>query len=413
MFDLLPEHSDVVIIGAGPSAAAMASCLADQGIEGLVIEREKFPRFTIGESLLPEALNCLETAGLLDTVESAGFQYKDGALFATNKEQYVINFADGCSAERGYAYQVPRADFDARLIDCCILKGAQVCYETSVVDIARVDQGYCLTLESNGESRKITCNFLVDASGFGRVLARKFKIDRPSTLGSKTALFCHIKGKLNTNQFDRNKILIAQVHMDDPVWYWLIPFSGGYFSVGVVTDEEKQIPAKKLERVYLKHISEQRLVSKLVNDGTLLREIGCISGYSSSISSLYGDRYVILGNAGEFIDPIFSSGVTIALKSAVLAAPLVLETIKKRTHPDWHGRFQAPLVEGIDTFREYVLAWYAGLLPKLFYSSEKNEDVYRMICRILAGYVWDRSNPLTKMTASRLESMLNLSKAAK
>lgn len=409
MFNSLPRHSDVIIIGAGPSGSAMASTLADHGIRALIIERDQFPRFTIGESLLPEAINCLETVGLLDAVEAARFQYKDGALFATNDEQYVIRFADGLSPGRHYAYQVPRADFDLLLVNSCISKGVPVCYQTSVASIAPVDRGYCLTLKSNGEYRKITSNFLVDASGFGRVLAKNFNLEKPAGLASKRALFCHIDAEISPAQFDRNKILIAQTHMDIPTWYWVIPFSGGYCSAGVVTDTDKPISPHGVEHDYLKYLSEQRLVSEVTNGGALLRKVGCVSAYSSSISSLYGDRYLILGNAGEFIDPIFSSGVTIALKSVVLAAPLVLEKIKQGTQPDWSGRFERPLREGIDTFREYVLGWYAGTLPNLIYSSEKNEKVYRMICSILAGYVWDRSNPFTRMTAPKLKllTMMN------
>ena len=387
----------------------MASSLADQGIYALMIERDQFPRFAIGESLLPEAINCLETAGLLEVVESAGYQYKDGALFATNEEQYAINFADGFSPGRGYAYQVPRADFDLRLVDRCISKGVQVCYQTSVVDISPIDHGHCLILESNGEKRKITSKFLIDASGFGRVLAKKFGLNKPSLLADKKALFCHIEADIDTKKFDRNKILIAQTHVNIPTWYWLIPFSGEYCSVGVVTDNDKPVCAQGLEHDYLKYLSEQHLVSELVGDGAMLRPVGLISAYSSGISSLYGDRYVILGNAGEFIDPIFSSGVTIALKSAELAAPLVLETIKKGAQPDWGERFQRPMTEGINTFREYVQAWYAGILPNLFYSPEKDENTQRMICSILAGYVWDRSNPFTRVTVSGLRSLLTMS----
>ncbi len=408
MFDSLPKHSDVIIIGAGPAGAAMASRLADKGVYPLIIERDQFPRFTIGESLLPEAINCLETVGLLDAVESAGFQYKNGALFATNEQRFELNFADGFSPGRDYAFQVPRADFDLRLINCCISKGVQVIYQTSITDIAPIDRGYSLTLESNGESRKITSSFLVDASGFGRVLAKKFELDRPSNLADKRALFCHIESDLESTQFDRNKILIAQTHLEKTTWYWVIPFTGKRCSVGVVTDCDKPISENGLKHDYQEYISKQNLVSELVGGGTLLRQVGCVSAYSSSISSLYGHRYVILGNAGEFIDPIFSSGVTIALKSAVLAAPLVLETVKQNAQVDWMGRFQHPLMEGINTFREYVLAWYAGILPNLFYSPRKNTDVSRMICSILAGYAWDRSNPFTKMTVSRLESLLVL-----
>ena len=384
----------------------MASKLADEGVCSLIIERSQFPRFTIGESLLPEALNCLEAVGLLNTVEAAGFQYKDGALFSTNEQQFELDFADAFSPGKHYAYQVPRADFDLKLVDCCISKGVRVSYQTNVTDVLPIDKGYRLTLECNGEKRDITGNFLVDASGFGRVLAKKFKLEKPSGLANRSALFCHIEADLKHDQFDRNKILIAQTHVDDPTWYWVIPFLGKHCSVGVVTADDKINSTQDLTQVYRKYLDRQNLVSDMVGNKLLLRQVACSSAYSSSISALYGYRYVILGNAGEFIDPIFSSGVTIALKSAVMAAPLVLATVKHNQQPDWNQDFQRPLLEGIDTFREYVLAWYAGTLPNLFYSPQQNTAIRQMICSILAGYVWDRSNPFTRMTAAKLKSLL-------
>ncbi len=416
MFDSLPSRCDVIIIGAGPAAAAMASSLTAAGIAPLIIERDQFPRFTIGESLLPEAINCLEAVDLLTAVQAAGFQYKDGALFTTNSQQYAIKFADGRSAGKDYAYQVTRADFDLLLMQQCIARGASVCYRTQVVDIARHATGYALTLESNGERRDIHATFLVDASGFGRVLARKFKLDTPSGIEAKSAMFSHIEADINPKQFDRNKILIAQTDVESDSWYWLIPFCGGLCSAGVVTppmpanDAHHIEGAHKLEGEFRARIAEQPLMQAVLGGRKLRRPVTSISAYSSSIARLYGDGYVILGNAGEFIDPIFSSGVTIALKSALMAAPLVIETIKNGAQPDWHGRFQAPLMAGIDTFREYVKAWYAGSLPKLFYA-EKDDKNYPMICSILAGYVWDRSNPFTKMTAEKLDALLVFSQA--
>ncbi len=412
MFDNLPDNSDVVIIGAGPSGAAMASWLAEREIYALVIESQQFPRFTIGESLLPEAINCLEAAGLLEAVESGAFQYKDGALFATNEEQFSFNFSDSFTPGKHYAYQVPRADFDKRLIDCCIEKGVQVCYQTSVSDVNAIEGGgYRLNLESNGETRTINSKFLVDASGFGRVLARKLNLDKPSGFAEKSALFCHLEVDLDLAGFDRNKILIAQTEKQSSTWYWLIPFAGNTCSAGVVTGFRDPASVTSLEDDFRQHLSKQLLMSKLVGESKLLRKVGRISAYSSSISSLYGDRYVILGNAGEFIDPIFSSGVTIALKSAMLAAPLVAATINGGKQPDWHNEFQHPLMEGVNTFREYVAAWYAGILPRLFYTPEKSEEIYHMMCGVLAGYVWDRSNPYTRMTVSRLDSLLSLTES--
>lgn len=400
-----PIHSDVIIIGAGPSGSAMASWLANRGLQALIIEKGQFPRFSIGESLLPEAINCLEQVGLLDTVESGGFQYKDGATFATNNSRFDVNFSDSFSTGKSYAFQVPRADFDHRLVNHCISKGVEICYQTEILNILPVDGGYRLMVQANEERQEITTRFLVDASGFGRVLAKAFNLDKPSGLADKKALFCHMEADFEQNEYDRKKILIAQIDLDIPQWFWLIPFTGKHCSVGVVTDHDDSSQTLDLESGFRDHISRQHMLSSLVGEGLVIRKVGSLSGYSASISRLYGNRFAILGNAGEFIDPIFSSGVTIALKSALLAAPLVLETVKYGKHPDWETRFQQPLMEGVNTFKEYVLAWYAGTLPRLFHSSVKDDAVYRMICGILAGYVWDRNNPFTRMTASRLKSL--------
>lgn len=410
MLSSLPKHVEVIIIGAGPSATVIASRLLEEGIDTLMIEREQFPRFIIGESLLPEALNCLEEAGMLDAVESAEFQYKDGAVFATNEQEFTVNFSDSFSSGRSHAYQVPRADFDLLLADFCISKGAQICYQTSVTDIDTGD-GYCLTLQSNGESRKIKANFLIDASGFGRVLAKKFGLESPSNMASRTALFCHIDTAHNFTAFDRNKILIAQTDANSSSWYWAIPFFEGHCSVGVVTGDDPPNAEQEPEAAFQEYLSRQNVVSKLVNGRPLLRKVGRISAYSASINSLHGDRFVILGNAGEFIDPIFSSGVTIALKSAVLAAPLVIEHIKHGVQPDWEGRFEGPLRKGIEVFRTYVLAWYNGALPNLIYSKRINEDIYRMICGVLSGYAWDQSNPLTRAKHSTFKALVSLGAA--
>ncbi len=416
----LPQHAEVIIIGAGPAGAAMASWLADHGVCSIVLEKETFPRFSIGESLLPEALNCLEEVGLLDVVEAANYQYKDGATFVTNESRYDVDFADSYSSGKKYAYQVPRADFDHRLINRCAEKGVEVFYQTKIKRIEPLNNGYQLWVDSNGEEKTIVAGFLVDASGFGRVLARLFKLDKPSLMSKKKALFCHVETDLAHPELDRNKILIAQTRADIAQWYWLIPFTGGTCSAGVVMDDchndgqpvgQKGSLQQTHEKEWHLAMEKQRMMSDLVNGKPLIREIGSVSAYSCSVSKLYGERYVILGNAGEFIDPIFSSGVTIALKSALLAAPLVLEAVTQRQTPDWENRFHLPLMQGVDTFKEFVMAWYAGILPRLFYADMKSAQLNsaegrRMISAILAGYVWDRSNPFTRMSVGNLQSLL-------
>ncbi len=406
MADAFPASTAVAIIGAGPSGTAMAAMLQSAGIECALIEAQTFPRFSIGESLLPEALNCLDAAGLLDAVEAAGFQYKDGALFATNADRFAFDFGDGYTPGRGHAFQVPRAEFDLLLANVCASRGVPISYATRVQDVETRARGYRLQLEGESGPGTLDAGYIVDASGFGRVLARLFGLDKPSGIAERASLFRHLDLAPETGMPDRNKILIAQEGLDASIWYWLIPFAGQRCSVGVVTDKlPAGVAPEFLEKEFNRLLGRQDLVSAITAGAEPARPLGCLRGYSASISRLYGDNYVILGNAGEFIDPIFSSGVTIALKSAVMSAPLVVDSVRNGRRVDWESGFQAPLLAGVDTFKEYVSAWYRGILPRLFFAPEKNEAIYRQICSILGGYVWDRSNPFTRLTADRLGSL--------
>ena len=132
-----------------------------------------------------------------------------------------------------------------------------------------------------------------------------------------------------------------------------------------------------------------------------------ITGYSTDIKTLSGDGYAILGNAGEFLDPVFSSGVTIAWKSAALAVPAVSRALSAQS-VDWELDYEAPLRDGVRTFRDFVERWYSGDLVNIFFYPDKTEDVTRMMCSILAGYAWDKSNPFTKNTKRRLEVLKDL-----
>ncbi len=359
---MIPKKADVVIIGAGPAGAAMASLLIQQGIYPLVLERQKFPRFMIGESLLPEALNCLSQAGLLEVVTNGGHQFKDGARFSCQEKQCDFQFSDKVSQGINYAYQVKRQHFDHDLINHCIGQGANTVFETQVTSLKKNERGYQLQVQYGDEMHHVDAGFVVDASGFGRVLARLLKLDKPSSFPPKKAIFSHLSDNISAHLFDRNKISISQTQPLDSTWYWAIPFSDSTVSVGAVMDLPSNNEGKNNsnsrdgsldEKEYFDLIERNHYLSTLLQGAELIRPVSCLSGYSSSIKKLYGDRFVILGNAGEFIDPIFSSGVTIALKSAVMAAPLVTSVIKGEA-ANWEDDFQLPLIRGINAFKVYV-----------------------------------------------------------
>jgi flavin-dependent dehydrogenase len=191
------------------------------------------------------------------------------------------------------------------------------------------------------------------------------------------------------------------------VWFWLIPFSNGRASVGVVAPNEvlERIPGNNASRLQ-QLIGEGELLGEFLQAAVYDTEVRTIKGYSSDVKRLYGDNFALLGNAGEFLDPIFSSGVTIALKSANLAAT-VLDRQLKGLQPDWEHEFALPLREGINTFRIFVESWYDGRLQGIIFANNKNDQIKRMICSIFAGYAWDKSNPYTR-PGTRIDTLVEL-----
>ena len=398
--------TDVAIIGAGPSGAAAAAWLARKGYSVRVLERTHFPRFVIGESLLPQCMVHLERCGLLDAAKAGGYQPKNGAAFCRGDDYAAIDFRDKFSDGPGTTWQVPRDDFDQRLIEGARAAGARGDFGVSVTDF-RADpfRPRLSCVDDDGKCFDIEARFVLDASGYGRVLARLEALDRPSSLATRCALFTHVEDRIDRAEHDRDKILIG-VHPTHPdVWYWLIPFRDGRASVGVVASPELLESAGDSDDQRLwAMLGQEPRYARLLKDATATREVQRIDGYSADITRLHGPGFAILGNAGEFLDPVFSSGVTIALDSALRAAPLVADQLDGEA-VDWAQDFEAPLRRGVATFREFVDAWYDGRLPRVIFHPDQQPRVRQMIASVLAGYAWDIDNPFVAASRRRLTSL--------
>jgi len=400
---------DVLIIGAGPAGTLAAALLCRQGLGVLVLEREQFPRFSIGESLLPQSMEYLEQAGMLDAVARAGFQIKNGAAFGRGEQYTEFDFSDKFSDGWSYTYQVPRARFDHLLALEAQRQGADLRFRHEVVAVDVSGPRPRVTIkDEQGNISIIEAGFILDASGFGRVLPRLLGLERPSDFPVRGALFTHVEDQIPPTAFDRNKIRIDVQPDNHDLWYWLIPFSDGRCSIGVVGGLEA------LARYQGTAIDRLRaLVAADASLDCLLAEarwdtpVRQLVGYACNVSSLWGRGYALLGNAGEFLDPIFSSGVTIAFKSASLAAALVPRQLAGAT-VDWEREFALPLKQGVDTFRAFVESWYRGGLQRIIFDPLPRADIRRMIAAILAGYAWDRSNPYVSQTRRRLAALEQL-----
>ncbi|MGZ3254275.1 MAG: NAD(P)/FAD-dependent oxidoreductase, partial [Burkholderiaceae bacterium] len=397
------ESCEILIVGAGPAGSVAAALLRQQGRQVLMIEREQFPRFSIGESLLPQSMEYLEQAGMLKAVVEAGFQFKNGAAFVRGDRYTDFDFRDKYSIGWGTTYQVQRAQFDQVLAKEAERQGAEVRYQHEVIAVDVAGDKPCVTVKDpHGEPYQVNAQFMLDASGFGRVLPRLLQLETPSNFPVRGAIFTHVEDNFDLKKFDRNKILIT-VHPEHcDVWFWTIPLSEGRCSLGVVAETSflARYEGTETERLQTIVFEDPGLRALLVNAqwDTPARQI---VGYSADVKSLWGKGYALLGNAGEFLDPVFSSGVTIAFKSANLAA-----TALKRQFAgeivDWQNEYAIPLKKGIDAFRAFVESWYTGGFQDIIFHKEQRPDVRRMITSILAGYAWDGTNPILKEPKRRL-----------
>lgn len=397
------ETVDVLIIGAGPAGSVAAALLRQRGIGVMVLEKEVFPRFSIGESLLPQSMEYIEQAGMLRAVVEAGFQYKNGAAFVRGDRYTDFDFRDKFSPGWGTTYQVQRADFDHVLIREAQRQGADVRFAHQVLEVdVETERPSVIVADASGERSRVEARFLLDASGFGRVLPRLLKLETPSNFPVRAAIFTHVEDRIPPGTFDRNKIRVSihPEHVD--VWYWTIPFSNGRCSQGVVAEQSflQRYAGSETERLRAL-VAEEPALARLLRDAVWDTPARQIVGYSANVGSLWGKNYALLGNAGEFLDPVFSSGVTIAFKSASLAVDCLCRQFAGEP-VDWASDYGKTLKDGVDCFRTFVEAWYEGSFQKVIFHPDATPEIRRMISSILAGYAWDRNNPFVTESRRRL-----------
>jgi flavin-dependent dehydrogenase len=385
---------DVVIAGGGPAGSSTANFLRQKGRSVLVLEREKFPRFHIGESLLPFGNDIWKELGVFDQMNER-FVHKPGARFIHEESgaDFTYYFDNAIRPGRPYAFQVKREEFDQLLLDRASELGAVVREQTKVDDVQFAGDGVTVRATGpDGKAYSVTAQMFVDATGRDAFMAGKRQLKVPDELiTTNVALHCMWKGIPREQGLEEGNIIVG---LFDGGWYWVIPFKDLDTSVGLVLEKQYTKVNRGLSRkeMYEQVIAGLPVLSKLMAKAVPLQEVGSQSNWSYRSRQFYGDRMLLVGDAAAFVDPLFSTGVLLAINGAKFAAEHIDSAITDGAfNADRFLPYQDQCVAGMDIFKTLVSEFYAENLRRILMSSAVNPTICSVIVSMLAGDVYKPS----------------------
>src|SRR6266487_5476216 len=379
---------DVAIIGGGPAGSTAAALLARAGRRVIVFEREKFPRFHIGESLLPFSMKAFSRLELHEKLLRAGFLKKfGGEIFGACSETGTkFYFKDGYRSQTDHAYQVTRADFDKVLLDHAVECGAEVHQETSVDQVEFSNDEVELGIKYNGSFHSIRARYVIDASGRTSVLGRKFKIKKTYDHLQKLSIFAHYDGVWRAEGIDGTlTVLIRAIDR----WFWLIPLTADRTSVGVVLDSETFRKSKLSAEDFLEQaLAEQPIIAKRMTNAQRVSQVYVEADFSYRSARLHGDRWLLAGDAAGFIDPIFSSGVFLAVFSGERCADVLNEAFDHpRKTKRLFVRYERAVNRAMDIYLRFVDAWYTKEFIEVFLAPRNVLGLAPAVNAVLGGNI--------------------------
>jgi len=385
---------DVIIAGGGPAGSSTANFLRQRGRTVLLLEREKFPRFHIGESLLPFANDIWKELGVLDKMD-ATFIHKPGAQFIHEESGAVFTyyFDTAIRPGRPYAYQVKRADFDKMLLDEARAKGAEIREEVSVRDVTIDGDGVSVVCRpKEGADYTVQGKMFVDATGRDAIMATRHKLKEPDGLiTTNVAIHCMFRNIDRSGALDEGNIIIG---LFEGGWYWVIPFKDGDTSCGFVFEKtftKINRGSRPAEMMAIALESTPALKHRLRNAEPLM-EVGSQSNWSYKSRQFYSNRMLMVGDAAAFVDPLFSTGVLLAANGAKFAAEAIDSALTDDNfEAERFAGYQEQYRGGMDIFATLVHEFYAQNLRKVLIVSARNATVCSVITSMLAGDVYKPS----------------------
>jgi len=383
-----PADFDIVVIGGGPGGSTAASLATRHGFKVMIAEKELFPRFHIGESLLPAGNAILREIGVWPKLEAAGFVKKFGASFfsADGRAGTEITFSGGLVPGLDYTFQVERARFDSLLLDHARELGAEVRLQVTARAGGMVDGVHRVRLEGPGGAKEVTSRWVIDASGRDNLFepGRKRELE-PSPFPKRVAIYSHFRGVARAEGLPGGHTVAVRL---DNGWFWLIPLDAERTSVGLVTTVDAMRGSGLApEELFARAVAESPKLSELCGGATALIPFHVTSDYSYFRRELAEERLIRVGDAAGFFDPIFSSGVYMSMISAKLAVAALARA--NSSARDLTGaerrRYTAAVKRHASVFQKLITIFYRNSGFAVFVSTDVPLRIKDAICSIVAG----------------------------
>lgn len=387
---------DVIVIGGGPGGSMVATTLAQNGLNVGLIEREEYPRFHIGESLLPASMPLLKKTGFYDVLNSGRYITKCGARFIDyrNEDQIYFGFNDGFNPNIPTAFEVERKDFDRDILQYAVKCGVTLYQPEEVLELDMSESG--VRLQTN--QRQMTAEYLVDSTGRDSLIGKRMKIRRVNPDLNNVAVFAHFRDVQRYTGMSEGDITIGL--LPDRSWTWIIPFQQNaaaekITSVGIVASA-KFFGTPDLEAYFNDNVLKSDTVRGFMKEAVRVNEFRSIGNYSHTCDRFYGDRWLLNGDAAMFLDPIFSSGVHLALQSGAFAGETIARAFAdgkaSLTEPTRGPAYEEIYRRGAKRFHNLISLFYQGHFVEDMKKTLVRDNLRKGFTSVVAGDVWNEDN---------------------